>query len=254
MRISWGVLLVLIVLGSVAFAQVGDDDEGFSPGDNTPPDNSHSLVDRRIGIVSPRFLGGGCRPDQVSAVLTEDKKTLSVLFDEFSVSAGGPSGKPRDRKFCDISVPFAVPENHRVSVVKLDFRGFNELPAGGRTNLITSFSMGDPRLERGGRSTRRAQFQGPVQEDFFVSSRMRARPGSPRPDQLRWSKCGQSFDLQIGIALTTQTNARGEESRTVLDSMDVGGDNRIEYALLWQRCREVGRPGPGVGPRRALTR
>lgn len=225
-----------------ASSQNGDEDFGGS--DTGAPDNSESEIDRRMGIDRPKFRGGGCRPEEVSSVLTEDKKTLSLLFDNFSVTAGGTTGINRHRKFCDISVPFVVPEGFRVTVVKLDFRGFNSLPTGSRTQLITSFSLGALRANdpaRGGQSTRRALFNGPLEDNFFVSSRIRPRGLQGRPERLKWSECGKNFDLHVGVSVVTQTNSLAEEATTIIDSIDVD-TNRVEYALLWQKCRAPREP------------
>jgi hypothetical protein len=238
--------LALFVTGTAyvpnTFGQSGEED--FVENDRGAPENSESEIDRRMDIERPRFRGGGCRPGEVNSVLSPDKKTLSVLFDNFSVTAGGSTGINRARKFCDISVPFIVPEGYRVTVVKLDFRGFNDLPVGARTQLITSYSLGELRgadPARGGQATRRALFTGPLEEDFFVSSRIRPRGARGRHELLRWSQCGTNFDLHVGVSVVTQTNQRAEESMTVIDSVDVAS-NRVEYALLWRRCDDRVRP------------
>src|SRR5687767_2321492 len=81
-----------------------------------------------IRLGTPAIGGSGCPQGTASAVLSPDGKTLSVLFDQFQVEAGRTTGKQIDRKTCDMGIPVHVPQGFAVSVLQVDYRGFNALP------------------------------------------------------------------------------------------------------------------------------
>ena len=62
-----------------------------------------------ISLGLPGFGGTGCPGGSVSATLSPDAKSLSILFDEYQVAAGGDTGKSFDRKSCNIAIPVHVP-------------------------------------------------------------------------------------------------------------------------------------------------
>lgn len=74
------------------------------------------------------YGGTGCPEGTVSATLSPDTKSLSLLFDQYQISVGDTTGKSLDHKSCNIAIPVHVPQGMRVSVLKIDYRGFNHLP------------------------------------------------------------------------------------------------------------------------------
>jgi hypothetical protein len=249
------VCVILLTLGlgsSWSRAQSPADDRDFQTGDSGPADNKDSVSDPSMGVGDVSVRGGaGCKRGEVSAVISDDKRALSILFDNFRSSAGSlgagsgggtGTGPSRGRRNCDLTIPFQVPPGHRVTVAKLDVRGFNSLPAGARTVVTTQFAIVHPsgEIKRGGVVTRRFAFRGPLLDEFLLSSRMSVnrRPDSSRPDsveRLRWSPCGQNFNLQLGLFLSTLSNTAAEEAQTAVDSVDMDSET-LKYSLLWQRC------------------
>ena len=71
-----------------------------------------SADDISLGI--PGFGGSGCPAGSVSATLSPDAKSLSLLFDEYVVSAGGTTGRSFDRKTCNVAIPVHVPQGESV--------------------------------------------------------------------------------------------------------------------------------------------
>ncbi|NHZ66841.1 DUF4360 domain-containing protein [Massilia genomosp. 1] len=82
-----------------------------------------------ISLGTPGYGGTGCPAGSVSATLSPDAKSLSLLFDQYQISVGGETGKTFDRKSCNIAIPVHVPSGMSVAVLKIDYRGFNKLPA-----------------------------------------------------------------------------------------------------------------------------
>ena len=82
--------------------------------------------DVRLG--SPAYGGSGCPRGSAAVALSPDAKSLSILFDNFIVEAGGDSGRRTARKTCNVAIPVHVPQGYSVSILKIDYRGFNSIP------------------------------------------------------------------------------------------------------------------------------
>src|SRR3954467_15421199 len=83
-----------------------------------------------ISLGGPGYGGTGCPSGSVSTTLSPDAKSLSLLFDSYQTEAGGDTGKTFDRKSCNIAIPVHVPQGLSISVLAVDYRGYNNLPLG----------------------------------------------------------------------------------------------------------------------------
>ena len=81
-----------------------------------------------VELGEPAYGGTGCPSGTASVTLSPDASSLSLLFDTYTVEAGGNTGKRVDRKGCNIAIPVHVPQGYSVSVFQVDYRGFNSLP------------------------------------------------------------------------------------------------------------------------------
>ena len=93
----------LTTLASSAFAAGGFSGSMSGIGNEVGYNDSISL-----GV--PGYGGSGCPGGSASVTLSPDGKSLTLIFDQFIVEAGGPTGKRIDRKNCDIAIPVHVPQ------------------------------------------------------------------------------------------------------------------------------------------------
>src|SRR5262245_38876143 len=84
--------------------------------------------DIQLGDLS--YAGTGCPIGSASISVSPDQKSISVLFDQYVVEAGG--AKAFDRKNCNLALPVHVPQGYSIAVVGIDYRGFTLLPAAAR--------------------------------------------------------------------------------------------------------------------------
>ncbi|OFZ55359.1 MAG: hypothetical protein A2428_13545 [Bdellovibrionales bacterium RIFOXYC1_FULL_54_43] len=170
----------------------------------------------------PTYGGTGCPRGSASVTLSPDQQALSILFDQFTLEAGGMSGKRIDRKGCNIAIPFQVPQGFSVSILEVDYRGFYSLPrsAFSQFNVEYFFAGG-----RGPSFSKR--FFGPASQDFTIDHALSAVATV-------WSPCGASVILRTNASMFVQTNSRGEQAIASVDSMDLRSG--IVYHLLWKRC------------------
>ena len=175
-----------------------------------------------VSLGTPAYGGNGCPAGTASATLSPDTKSLSILFDGFSTEAGGTTQKRLDRKSCNISIPVHVPQGFSVSIFHVDYRGFNALPAGGRSTFNVEYFFA------GGQGPRQSRdFYGPINEDYLISHDLMAQA-------VVWSPCGRDVNLRANTSLMTLTNGRREEAMSTVDSADI--NTSILYQLQWRRC------------------
>jgi hypothetical protein len=189
----------------------------------------------------PSYSGTGCPQGTVSATLSPDQRSLSILFDQYIAQAGGNTGQSRIAIGCQLNIPFNVPAGYRVQVVKMDYRGFTSVPQGARSTFGAGFRYLEVNgVPTGAKRVLRAKvFTGPRQENFQVSSMLRDE---------NWSPCGKNFILAAESYVNAQTNRMNEQVVTTVDSLDAA-QTPVIYSLRWKRCSAQGdRPGPRPGP------
>ncbi len=174
-----------------------------------------------ISLGIPGYGGTGCPGGSVSATLSPDAKSLSLLFDSYLVEAGGDTGKSFDRKSCNVAIPVHVPQGLSVSILAIDYRGYNNIPSGANSQFSVEYFFAGT---RGPTFSRR--FNGPVDADYLIQNRLTAQA-------IVWSACGADVNLRTNSSIRVTTRANRQAMATV-DSEDVSA--AIIYQLQWRRC------------------
>ena len=174
-----------------------------------------------ISLGQPGYGGNGCPQGSVNTTISPDGKTLSILFDQFILKAGGLTGQSMDRKSCNVSIPVHVPQGMSVSVFKIDYRGFNSLPYGASSQFNVEYFFAG---QQG--PTYSKNFNGVVNSDFFVSNDVQA-------SAVVWSECGADLNLRTNMNMFVQTSGN-QEAMASVDSADIQAG--IQYQLQWKTC------------------
>lgn len=174
-----------------------------------------------ISLGTPGYGGTGCPDGTVSATLSPDAKSLSLLFDQYQVSVGGTTGKSFDRKSCNIAIPVHVPQGLSVSILKIDYRGFNRLPPSATSQFNVEYFFAGTR----GPSFQRA-FRGALEEDYLINNELLAQA-------VVWSGCGADVNLRTNSSMRVST-VSNREAMSSIDSQDVNAS--IVYHLQWRKC------------------
>lgn len=174
-----------------------------------------------IALGAPGYGGSGCPAGSVSATLSPDMKSLSLIFDQYEVSAGGVTGRSYDRKSCNVAIPVHVPNGYSISIFSVDYRGFNHLPRGATSQFNVEYFFA------GGRGPAfRRTFWGEQESDYFINNQLAA-------ESLVWSRCGEDVNLRTNASLRVNTVGNREASSTV-DSQDVNA--AIVYHVQFRKC------------------
>jgi len=173
-------------------------------------------------IGEPAYGGTGCPAGTASITLSPDQQALSILFDQYVVEAGFNVGKRVDRKSCNVAIPVTVPQGYSIAIFQMDYRGFNSLPYGASSQFnIEYFFAGS----RGPRYSKR--FVGNINQDFIITNNLIA-------ESLVWTPCGAPVTLRANTSMMVQTNGRGEQALSTIDSMDL--QSGVIYHIQWKRC------------------
>ncbi len=174
-----------------------------------------------IALGDPSYGGTGCPDGTASATLSPDAKSLSILFDAYFAEAGGSTNKSFDRKSCNIAIPVHVPQGLSISVLAIDFRGYNNIPTGGKTTFNVEYFFAGV---KGPSYTK--NFNGPVDDEYLIQNQLTA-------SAMVWSACGADVNLRTNSAIRVQTKQNKEALATV-DTQDVKAG--IIYQLQWKQC------------------
>lgn len=221
--------LGILFTQSFAFAQ-GVDGRGRPIG--AQPGGLGDEAEQVPGLVmhAPSYGGTGCPNGSASATLSPDAKTLSVLFDSYVVEVGKQKGLTKDRKGCQINIPFSVPRGYAVQVVKMDYRGFMSIPKGAKATFGAGYRFVEIAGERlrSEPVIREKSVKGPREENFIFSSTLQGSTFSP---------CGEDFVLAADSTLVVQANSDGEQALSTIDSLEVS-EQPVVYSLRWRRCEK----------------
>lgn len=175
-----------------------------------------------IRLGTPGYGGSGCPANSASVTLSPDQKALSILFDQYIVEAGNSSGRSFDRKSCNIAVPVRIPQGYSVAIFQVDYRGFNQLPSGGRSQFAVEYFFAG---SQGPRQTR--TFFGPASQDYLLTSHLAA-------ENLVWTPCGADTNLRVNTSMLVSSNSRRDDAMATVDSADISAG--LVYHLQWRRC------------------
>ena len=174
-----------------------------------------------ISLGEPGYGGTGCPDGTVSVTLSPDQKSLSLLFDQYQVEVGGETGKSFDRKSCNIAIPVFVPQGLSVSILKIDFRGFNHLPQSATSQFDVEYFFAGTR----GPAFQK-KFRGPLDEDYLIHNELKA-------EAFIWSGCGADVNLRTNSSMRVKT-VSNKEAMASIDSEDISA--AIIYQLQWRPC------------------
>ena len=175
-----------------------------------------------VYIAGITYGGTGCPQGTVSAAFTQDRTTVTMIFDQF-LAQTGKGLKPTDaRKACQINVDLRYPSGWSYSVMKVDYRGYVGIPAGfSALQTATYYFSGDS-----GQYVARSAFRGPRYEDYKVTDQFPV-------EKFNWSPCGsvQRGNIKASVEL------RGDFTKPALITVDsVDGTVKQIYGLQWRRC------------------
>ncbi len=174
-----------------------------------------------IRLGTPGYGGNGCPGGSASVTLSPDRKSLTLIFDQYLVEAGGVNPRTA-RKSCNIAIPVHIPNGLSISIIAVDYRGFNSLPAGARSMFNAEYFFAGAQGPRVSRT-----FNGPLTQDYTIHNNLGV-------GAIVWSACGTSVNLRVNTSMTAISNSRLDDVLSTVDSADFRAG--IIYRLQFRRC------------------
>lgn len=175
-----------------------------------------------ISLGQPGYGGSGCPAGTASATLSPDSKSLSIIFDDYVVEAGGETNKRVARKNCSIAIPVHVPQGFSVSIIDVDYRGYNMLPRGAKARFSAEYffaGMRGPKVVR--------DFKGEMDDEYLIRNKLGLNASV-------WSPCGADVNLRVNSSMMVRTNRKKQETMATVDSADFS--SAMVYHLKWKEC------------------
>lgn len=223
-----------------------DVDRGFYQGRNGGGPRGNEQSDRpggRFAYGQLSYGGNGCPAGTMQAVFAPDNLSFTILFDKFVADTTTAKNGRVDVMSCDAVLPITIPPGQQMEITRVDYRGFANIPAGGRGLLQSSFNFvgtrqfqqfDDPR----DRINFRFNFSGPVADNYELSSgSMNKGRGM---SQTEVSPCGGQASLVIRNTVQVVSSG-GQQAQLTVDSID--GQSNAVYYVNWRACKFDGRGG-----------
>lgn len=184
-----------------------------------------------VTVLGVRLAGSGCGPASASAVTTADGKTLSLIFDNYSVEIGNGSANPQSaslQKECRVMIDVDVPAGYQYALEQTDYRGFVALPSSayGMHRFVQNVPS-QPIV-----SMREAQLRGPLNQNYTVSIKQ-------KPGRYVYSACHakvQTIDLMSSLMVAYLPNTADRSIAQInLDTIDTNVAS--SFQLSWRRCQ-----------------
>jgi hypothetical protein len=212
-------------LAALAFVLLGGASAAFAKSDDA--EKREKMREVRAEKSRARVIESqGCPPGTYNIVTSPDGSTVSVLFDNFTVSTG-VSGLVR--KTCAMEIPLQLPAGYSLGVYQLDYRGFAHLEDRQRGELQVNYGTGAGERNRGRRFRR--DLRGAYEGDFTFNERLKG-------GVLRRMGCGGSQVLNFAATLTLASKGGPSEGRMTLDTVDGAPEGGLVFGLNLKRCGE----------------
>jgi len=188
-----------------------------------------------VSISKATHSGAGCPANTGDVTISDDKKTLSILFDEYQAEAGlgtGPAGGAAlttSRVTCNLSVSLKIPAGYRAFLIGADFRGAVSLPEDAIAEFNREYffaSESSPMLT--------ATWSGEVENDSIeISDDLYANVHNNH------SRCGEDVILRSNTSLYIAAPADADTALIQMDSLDYQNQQanpRFDYQLSYEKC------------------
>ncbi|KAF9738838.1 secreted protein [Paraphaeosphaeria minitans] len=190
-----------------------------------------------VEITAVTYGGTGCPDKTVQGLLSDDKTTITLSFDQYTVQSGPNIPATERRKFCQLQL--------KLNVFGADYRGYASLEKDVTGTAQSTYYFSGQQNQNSGHPPSRANtpqtviptnFKGPMEGNYLKHDEIDA--GSTV-----WSPCGEQGMLNIKSEVRiVPFTAKGLNLLTV-DTVDAKFSQK--YYVQWQRCE--GKSGGGSG-------
>ncbi|KAH6616314.1 hypothetical protein C7974DRAFT_379246 [Boeremia exigua] len=181
------------------------------------PPNSH------IEIQNVTYGGTGCPSNTVASSISDDRTTLTLAFNAYTVQSGPAVPASERRKFCQLALNLRYPGGLQYSLLGADYRGYASLEAGVQGRAVGSYYFSGQARE----SFFAANFSGPMDENYVLHDTVESLTRV-------WAPCGEQGLLNIKSEVRIAPMRTRTLNLLTVDSLD--GKFTQKFAVQWRKC------------------
>jgi len=191
-------------------------------GSMSPPSGGAGPDPSTVYLSGLAYGGTGCPQGTVTQIFSDDKTTVTLIYDQYQAQIGPGIDPAQSRANCQLNFNLHYPGGWQYSVFTAEYRGYIQADKGvtGVQKSIYYFS-GDSR-----QCATQSNFNGPLTQDYNVVDTIDTT-------STVWSPCGIQGMLNINsqVRLSGPANAQGYMTD---DSFDGHFEHII--GIQWQKC------------------
>ncbi|KAL9096063.1 MAG: hypothetical protein Q9165_001585 [Trypethelium subeluteriae] len=188
-----------------------------------PDSSSNAPNASQVQIESITYGGTGCPQGTVASVISDDRTTMTLIFDSYVASMGSGIAITENRKNCQLNINLQYPGGFQYSIFSADYRGFAELDAGvNGTQQSTYYFSGQT-----AQVSTQSNFVGPMDGDYLVHDQAQSI-------STIWSPCGANGALNINSQVRVAGSKSTLNGLMTTDSVDTKFTQIVYFN--WQTC------------------
>lgn len=185
----------------------------------------NSWAQSRLKIKELSYNGSGCPLGSVGVNISDYNEAFTLSFSDYVAASDEPSDR---RKNCQVALDVDVPQDYRLAIYGLQFRGEAFLDR--KTSGIQSVRYNIDRNKDN--HIRDMTLEGPYDSFYERAITIPAK-------EIRWFGCSNR-PTQIRISSAVSVRAKeGQDALMTVDSLD--GDSTQTYGVVWRPCRTTER-------------
>ncbi|KAL9115906.1 MAG: hypothetical protein Q9227_000274 [Pyrenula ochraceoflavens] len=177
----------------------------------------------QVHINNVAYGGTGCPQGTVATAISEDKTTMTLIFDSYVASMGKGVALTENRKNCQLNIDLTYPGGFQFSVFSADYRGYAALDKGVTGSQKSTYYFSGQTAQ----TSTETDFTGPMSQDYLIHDEAQSA-------SLVWSPCGQEGLLNINSQVRLSSTVSGASGVLTTDSVDAKF-TQVLY-VKWQTC------------------
>ncbi|GAM83323.1 hypothetical protein ANO11243_013100 [Dothideomycetidae sp. 11243] len=177
----------------------------------------------QVQIEGVSYGGSGCPQGSVASIISDDRTTMTLIFDSYIASIGPGVAITENRKNCQLNINIHYPPGFQYSIFSADYRGYAGLDAGVTgTQKSTYYFSGQTN-----QVSTESDLVGPMDQDYLFHD-------VAKSTSVVWSPCGAEGLLNINSQVRVASNNRQANGELTTDSIDTKFTQVLYFN--WQKC------------------
>ncbi|KAF2815977.1 uncharacterized protein BDZ99DRAFT_471273 [Mytilinidion resinicola] len=178
----------------------------------------------QVHIKAITYGGTGCPQGSLDYIISDDRTTVTLIFDSYVASIGPGIAVTEQRKNCQLNVDITYPGGFQYSVFSADYRGYAAIDKG-ITGVLKSTYYFSGQTQQ---TSTEYDFVGPVNGDYL-------KHDEADSTSVIWSPCGAEGMLNINSQVRLTSANSSSSGLLTTDSLDA---KFLQVVYVgWQTCK-----------------